>query len=570
MAASCCPAASVFEGFLRPGEDPVIFAVVGDFGEHHRRPGPSQVASMIKSWKPDFVVAPGDVNYGTTTLGHLDWDSHIGLRYGDMILGRQDNNYPLQVSPTQRFFPVIGNHDTTRAGSSTGGLGGGNVQGYVDYFVRNAPGAPDRLPTGSGIHGNEVTYYDFYWGDMHFVMADSDRGRVEPAFAEAQNAWIRSTLQGSRGTLKFVVCHHPAWSSDSVHGSQAWMRGDHLSMADAVFAGHAHVYERLDVDGTPYITSGAGGRSLYGFRNPPLPESRHRHNSSYGAVRVTKNNTGALCEFLSIADGANGANGGIVLDRHALGDYEEVRNSGCHPFEAVAGQSVHVVTTLPAPPGGGVNSLDPRIEILSPDGVPVAANDDGAADAINAELTFDVTTSGTHMVRVLSQHASSGNYMVLVDATPASPADPYEVWTAQHFGFDAPVPLTAADADPDRDGSVNLLEYATGTDPLRFTPSSAIFTPARILGPTTYLDIRLHHGLRDDVTYEIQGSTLLGDGTWETIATRSPATGWSGPTPVVTTPQGGGSLRIRLTDAGFAVSAGHRLYRLRVHWTPPL
>ena len=140
--------------------------------------------------------------------------------------------------------------------------------------------------------------------------------RVEAGFAESQNAWIRNTLETSTGAMKFVVSHHPAWSSDGIHGSQAWMQGDHLFMADAVFAGHAHVYERLHIGDTPFFTSGIGGKSFYYFAPTPLPESQFRYNHTFGVLRVTKNNTGALCEFFTIDDGTHGANGGVLLDSH--------------------------------------------------------------------------------------------------------------------------------------------------------------------------------------------------------------------------------------------------------------
>jgi hypothetical protein len=52
-----------------------------------------------------------------------------------------------------------------------------------------------------------------------------------------------------------------------------------------VIAGHDHVYERLIVDGIPFLTIGIGGASLYEFVNI-LPESLVRFNETFGALLV--------------------------------------------------------------------------------------------------------------------------------------------------------------------------------------------------------------------------------------------------------------------------------------------
>jgi hypothetical protein len=67
-----------------------------------------------------------------------------------------------------------------------------------------------------------------------------------------------------------------------------------------VLSGHDHTYERLIVDGIPYFINGVGGAARYEFREP-LPESRFRYNSGYGAMLVTTSKTEMLFEFYNRA-----------------------------------------------------------------------------------------------------------------------------------------------------------------------------------------------------------------------------------------------------------------------------
>jgi hypothetical protein len=80
--------------------------------------------------------------------------------------------------------------------------------------------------------------------------------------------------------------------------------------ADVVLAGHDHLYERLEVDGVLYLTSGLGGyEARYDFVEI-LPESQVRYNDDWGALRVTAAEDRILFEFISV--------GGEVIDSITL------------------------------------------------------------------------------------------------------------------------------------------------------------------------------------------------------------------------------------------------------------
>jgi hypothetical protein len=75
-------------------EKQLRFAVLGDFGV--RGTAPEAVASMIRSWEPDFIITTGDNTYGP--VDHADilpaeagmqtgWDEFVGRYYGEFISG---------------------------------------------------------------------------------------------------------------------------------------------------------------------------------------------------------------------------------------------------------------------------------------------------------------------------------------------------------------------------------------------------------------------------------------------------------------------------------------------------
>src|SRR5262249_48778575 len=76
------------------------------------------------------------------------------------------------------------------------------------------------------------------------------------------------------------------------HGSTQEMRWPFAEWgAEVVFSGHDHTYERLLIDGIPYIVQGLGGASKYAFPTPPLPQTQYRYNDDYGATRVNATRT---------------------------------------------------------------------------------------------------------------------------------------------------------------------------------------------------------------------------------------------------------------------------------------
>ena len=98
---------------------------------------------------------------------------------------------------------------------------------------------------------------------------------------------------------------------------------------------------------------------------------------------------------------------------------------------------------------------------------------------------------------------------------------PTSVWKLAHFGTNANNAAVAGDAaDPDHDGSVNLLEYAFATDPNVANPNPFTGTLA---GPQFQLHFPRNTSA-SDLTCRVQASGTLT--TWSNLLTYTAATGW--------------------------------------------
>src|SRR5438445_1285003 len=151
----------------------VRFAVIGDYGTGGL--AELNVANLVQSWTPDFIITVGDNNYvcgGADTI-----DANIGQFY-HFYINPYTGNYGTGAS-VNKFFPALGNHDWGEPNCS-GIPAGGRIDPYVNYFT---------LP------GNE-RYYDFTWGGLvHLFALDSDpREPSGTSSTSVQAAWLQSKL----------------------------------------------------------------------------------------------------------------------------------------------------------------------------------------------------------------------------------------------------------------------------------------------------------------------------------------------------------------------------------------
>ncbi len=237
-----------------PSMGSIRFAVIGDFGS--AGDPEADVARLVESWNPDFIITTGDNNYpggSATTI-----DVNIGQYYHGYIM-RYTGIYGAGAG-SNRFFPTLGNEDWATSGA----------QPYLDYF---------DLP------GNE-RYYDFVEGPVHFFALDSDSHEPNGITADsAQANWLHQGLQAAAEPWKIIYFHHPPYSSGT-NGSTPAMQWPFAKWgASALLNGHDHDYERVMRDGFPYFVNGLGGRSTSGFLEP-VQGSTVRYHDDYGAMLV--------------------------------------------------------------------------------------------------------------------------------------------------------------------------------------------------------------------------------------------------------------------------------------------
>ena len=99
------------------------------------------------------------------------------------------------------------------------------------------------------------------------------------------------------------------------------------------------------------------------------------------------------------------------------------------------------------------------------------------------------------------------------------PVTPRETWRLSKFATPIPSGAAADLADPDKDGDVNLVEYALGGEPMTFDKNPG-YTVS--LGATGALQLAFLRA-RADITYTVEGSSDLQ--TWQTIAVNPGAVG---------------------------------------------
>ena len=242
----------------------IRFAVIGDYGSGST--DEADVAGLVTSWDPDFVVTTGDNRYGLTTF-----DEVVGQYYSSFLTDAGSGPYCSGGdSPINAFFPSTGNHDY---------WDGGGIDEYLDYFTLPGAGVDS-----TGTSGSEL-YYDFVQGPVHFFVLDSETALFDPDDMTAQQDWLQAQLAVSTTPWQAVYMHHPPYSS-GMHGSESGMQWPYATWgADFVMSGHDHDYERIEADGIVYFVNGLGGSSSYPFMTP-VDGSQVRYTDDFGAMLV--------------------------------------------------------------------------------------------------------------------------------------------------------------------------------------------------------------------------------------------------------------------------------------------
>ena len=224
--------------------------------------GQAQSARLLVLGDPGLAI-PGQTKVLQEALAWLDENRRTGRAMMDLVLTTGDNAYSSGKNEEfqQNFFepyknilrnipvwPIYGNHDARR-------------WSYFEIFS-----FPEKGESG-GIASGTEHYYSFDYGQVHFVVLDSQDSRWNEN-RDMVN-WLRKDLTANQLSWVISLFHHPPYSrgshnSDSRYDSRGRMfdmRENILPVleehgVDLVLSGHSHVYERSYLIDCHYGESG--------------------------------------------------------------------------------------------------------------------------------------------------------------------------------------------------------------------------------------------------------------------------------------------------------------------------
>jgi len=241
--------------------------------------------------RPFKFIYMGDAQNGLETWGRLIHQAHAKepdtafyIMAGDLInRGIQRDDWDLfwhsakGVFDRRQLVPAIGNHENQ---------GANGPWMYLDMFA---------LPeNGSDAIAKERSYC-FTYSNALFIVLDTNTD------VEAQTPWLEKQLANSTATWKFVVYHHPAYSSrpnrDNSLVRKWWTPLFDKYHVDMALQGHDHAYLRTwpikgnkrvgsPEEGTVYVVS-VSGTKFYDQEDPWYEEFGMTRVATYQVLDLT-------------------------------------------------------------------------------------------------------------------------------------------------------------------------------------------------------------------------------------------------------------------------------------------
>lgn len=255
-----------------------VFAAIADYGLAANMVvnGPAwRVANRVHTWNPEAIITLGDNNYyagDPSTIAANNEAYWPDIQRGNVFpaLGNHDLNYDEGQTQVTYFFsgtvPGNGRYYNVRRGN-------------VEFFCLN-PGWSSSEVGGAT-------------GDPYYAVTLEPEGNT---YDSAQGQWLRAALARSTALWKIVYFHFPPYtsstSSNNYYPGYPRMRWPFREWgAHAVLSGHVHAYERLQIDGFPYIVMGISGEYNRVYDNVSvIPGSVVRYSqvnpTNYGALKI--------------------------------------------------------------------------------------------------------------------------------------------------------------------------------------------------------------------------------------------------------------------------------------------
>lgn len=290
--------------------------LVGDDPDHFFMTAPpTGMAKDTRIWivgdsgtADDKARSVRDAYYGDAAGKHTDlmlmlgdnaYTSGTDTQYQNAMF---ENMYEDMLRNTV-VWPAYGNHDAVSASASA------MTGPYFDIFELPTAGEAGGLASGTEV------YYSYDYGDIHFVVLDSQTS--DRSVGGAMATWAQADLAANTSKWTIVYFHHPPYSKGS-HDSDTesrlvQMRENFLPIlenagVDLVLGGHSHAYERS------YLLSGHYGLST------TFDPVAHRVSGSGGRIGLdgayekNENLNGSFDGTVYIVAGASGKISGGTYD----------------------------------------------------------------------------------------------------------------------------------------------------------------------------------------------------------------------------------------------------------------
>jgi hypothetical protein len=227
------------------------------------------------------------------------------------------------VAYTGPIFAVPGNHDA----EVTFGSRAGTLAGFLKAFCSESPPLRDAALSAARPVAAQPNVYWTLTHDWLWIVGLYTNVPEGGQLALDQLTWLIGELRAAPPDATLILAmHQPVYSVDVVHGSNLEL-GELLEscfaragrVPDAVFAGHAHNYQRFvrELYGRriPYLVAGSGGfheRHGVGAGLPDLPASfpglpgvtlESFQCSEHGFMTVSAGRTGAEVVYSTVSDG---------------------------------------------------------------------------------------------------------------------------------------------------------------------------------------------------------------------------------------------------------------------------
>lgn len=189
----------------------------------------AEVAALALSVDADAIITCGD-----NSLNSANFEQSVGAYYPVPIMA------------------VPGNHDEEDL----------TANAYQAYFSKSLP--------SNGVRADYLTWHRGFGKCIRVFGLDSNfvwqaPENVENTSAE-QQAWLIEQANLAVEPWLIAISHHPSYSN-GYHGPSVGMQwgsgqGQPFEKFIAIFSGHEHHYERIQVGGQMYFVNGAGGSPL--------------------------------------------------------------------------------------------------------------------------------------------------------------------------------------------------------------------------------------------------------------------------------------------------------------------